>query len=292
MNTFLPISELPSTGDEVLVAVRHPKKTETHIGRYSEGQESLIAVSCEGEIFNEEDGDFLGWLPKPVFWRVQDGTEPMPQLDFISSEGDNLAFDLIVKGHPEQGIAYGLTEEHARTIVTLCNSAPLVIEALDNLENDDGKCMPETAWELVQAALDAVGIVPLPPTRMRVECAPDDPRNQIMTWVQGYVVPTSGSKRMTDDELIKENERVRRLVRPSGRATPICSAYKPADAEWIAARLNLAAEASREIERAVEAERARCAAIADKMAGPHITVEEGKALQEIRFPGAGALSNG
>ncbi|MEM8972252.1 MAG: hypothetical protein AAGD43_09355 [Pseudomonadota bacterium] len=34
-------------------------------------------------------------------------------------------------------------------------AAPLMYEALANLENDDGKNMPDTAWKLVQDALSA-----------------------------------------------------------------------------------------------------------------------------------------
>ncbi len=35
----------------------------------------------------------------------------------------------------------------------LISAAPDMYEALANLENDDGRCMPASAWELVQNAL-------------------------------------------------------------------------------------------------------------------------------------------
>lgn len=37
----------------------------------------------------------------------------------------------------------------------LIAAAPLMYEALANLENDDGKNMPDTAWQLIQDALKA-----------------------------------------------------------------------------------------------------------------------------------------
>jgi hypothetical protein len=37
----------------------------------------------------------------------------------------------------------------------LIAAAPLMYEALANLENDDGKNMPPSAWKLVQDALQA-----------------------------------------------------------------------------------------------------------------------------------------
>lgn len=38
----------------------------------------------------------------------------------------------------------------------LISAAPRMYEALENLENDDG-AIPEHAWQLVKAALDAAG---------------------------------------------------------------------------------------------------------------------------------------
>lgn len=35
----------------------------------------------------------------------------------------------------------------------LSAAAPLMLEALENLENDDGSTMPPSAWALVQAAI-------------------------------------------------------------------------------------------------------------------------------------------
>lgn len=39
--------------------------------------------------------------------------------------------------------------------VHLIAAAPLMLEALENLENDDGSTMPESAWRLVQQAIAA-----------------------------------------------------------------------------------------------------------------------------------------
>jgi hypothetical protein len=37
----------------------------------------------------------------------------------------------------------------------LAAAAPLMLKALQNLENDDGLRMPDSAWELVQEAVEA-----------------------------------------------------------------------------------------------------------------------------------------
>lgn len=46
-------------------------------------------------------------------------------------------------------------EAEAKANARLIAAAPLMLEALENLENDDGLRMPDSAWELVQEAVEA-----------------------------------------------------------------------------------------------------------------------------------------
>ncbi|WP_068318981.1 hypothetical protein [Polycladidibacter hongkongensis] len=44
----------------------------------------------------------------------------------------------------------------------LLAAAPAMLEALENLENDDGQSMPSEAWLLIQNAVEAAGGTPKP----------------------------------------------------------------------------------------------------------------------------------
>ena len=50
-------------------------------------------------------------------------------------------------------IEYPIQNERELANIRLIESAPEMLEALENLENDDGKVMPESAWNLVQSAI-------------------------------------------------------------------------------------------------------------------------------------------
>lgn len=49
----------------------------------------------------------------------------------------------------------GSSEKHDEWLANahLISAAPNMLEALENLENDDGKAMPPSAWKLVQDAI-------------------------------------------------------------------------------------------------------------------------------------------
>lgn len=58
-------------------------------------------------------------------------------------------------GDPDTAGEYFQVAETSEQDARLIAAAPLMYEALANLENDDGKNMPDTAWKLVQDALSA-----------------------------------------------------------------------------------------------------------------------------------------
>lgn len=70
-------------------------------------------------------------------------------------------------------------------------------------------------------------------------------RNSITTWAQGRFIELHRYKNWPEDEKLKAAARERLLVRPSPFGNAICQCTTPDYAEWIAQRLNIAAELER-----------------------------------------------
>lgn len=85
----------------------------------------------------------------------EDEIQPgVPCLEIARGEGGTSSFKTICYVDctlDDTTDEFGLTaEDHANAC--LIAAAPLMLEALENIENDD-QHMPDTAWELIQAAI-------------------------------------------------------------------------------------------------------------------------------------------
>lgn len=66
--------------------------------------------------------------------------------------------------------------------------------------------------------------------------------NLITTWAQGRFIDQAQYSKWTKEEKLKAYAQEKLLVRPSPLGNAICHCNTPEHAEWIAQRLNLAAE--------------------------------------------------
>lgn len=66
--------------------------------------------------------------------------------------------------------------------------------------------------------------------------------NSIKTWAQGRFIDKIQYSNWTKEEKLKAESQEKLLVRPSPIENAICRCNTPDDAEWIAARLNLASK--------------------------------------------------
>lgn len=71
--------------------------------------------------------------------------------------------------------------------------------------------------------------------------------NLINTWVQGHFIDGHRYSDWTIEEKLKAEAQERLLVRPSPFGNYICQCSTPDAAEWIAKRLNLAADLERQL---------------------------------------------
>jgi len=75
----------------------------------------------------------------PAPWKIAELTEQHPSPRIFS--GSRLVAHVSNSDYPNEANA------------NLIAAAPDMLEALQNLENDDGKTMPPSAWKLVQNAI-------------------------------------------------------------------------------------------------------------------------------------------
>ena len=77
----------------------------------------------------------------------------------------------------------------------------------------------------------------------------NDPKDNICTWQQGFFVDGPEYKGVSKEQKDDWKKEEMYLVRSYSKGNPICRAVTPDDAQWIAQRLNLAAEFEQIVKR-------------------------------------------